>query len=85
MKSYETPELVEIYKGFHYNDEEYFTQKNFPKRCAEKAIAVCEKHNVKGRALDIGCAVGRTSLEIATYFDEVVGVDLCHAFILAAN
>lgn len=38
-----------------------------------------------GRALDIGCAVGRTTLELASHFDEVIGIDLSNAFIEAAN
>ena len=40
---------------------------------------------MKGRALDIGCAVGRTTIELATLFDEVIGIDLSNAFIAAAN
>lgn len=35
--------------------------------------------------MDIGCAVGRTSLELASHFDEVIGIDLSNAFIEAAN
>lgn len=37
------------------------------------------------RALDIGCAVGRSSFELARYVGEVVGIDYSHAFIEAAN
>jgi 2-polyprenyl-3-methyl-5-hydroxy-6-metoxy-1,4-benzoquinol methylase len=46
---------------------------------------VAKEQNVSGRALDIGCALGRTSIELASHFDEVVGIDLSHAFIEAAN
>jgi 2-polyprenyl-3-methyl-5-hydroxy-6-metoxy-1,4-benzoquinol methylase len=35
--------------------------------------------------LDIGCATGRTSLVLASQFDEVIGIDLSNAFIEAAN
>ena len=38
MKSYETKELVDMYLDFHYNDEEHFTVKNFPKACGERAV-----------------------------------------------
>jgi putative 4-mercaptohistidine N1-methyltranferase len=38
-----------------------------------------------GRALDLGCAVGGTSFELARYFDEVVGIDLSRRFISAAR
>lgn len=34
------------------------------------------------RALDIGCAVGRSSFELAKSFDEVIGIDFSEAFIL---
>ena len=33
------------------------------------------------RALDVGCAVGRSTFELAREFDEVVGVDFASAFI----
>ena len=33
------------------------------------------------RALDVGCAVGRSTFELARGFDEVVGLDYSHAFI----
>ena len=35
--------------------------------------------------MDIGCATGRTSLVLASHFDEVIGIDLSNAFIEAAN
>ena len=40
---------------------------------------------MKGRALDLGCAVGRSSFELNQYFDEVVGVDISKAFIACAD
>lgn len=36
-------------------------------------------------ALDVGCAVGRTSFDLTPAFKHVVGVDFSHAFIDAAN
>ncbi len=36
-------------------------------------------------ALDVGCAVGRSSFEFSRAFPRVVGVDFSHAFIAAAN
>ena len=36
-------------------------------------------------ALDIGCAVGRSSFELAKRFDRVVGIDFSHGFINACN
>lgn len=51
-----------MYMNFHYNDEENFTVKNFPHVCGQKAVKIAQEQNLKGRALDIGCAVGRTTL-----------------------
>jgi trans-aconitate methyltransferase len=35
--------------------------------------------------LDLGCSVGRTTLDLADYFNEVVGIDLSNALIDAAS
>jgi SAM-dependent methyltransferase len=37
------------------------------------------------RALDIGCAVGRSSFELCQKFADVVGLDYSQAFIDACN
>ena len=36
-------------------------------------------------ALDIGCAVGRSTFELAKRFNQVVGIDFSHGFIDACN
>jgi len=38
-----------------------------------------------GRGLDLGCAVGRSTFEMARDCDEVTGIDFSHAFINAAD
>jgi len=63
----------------------------FPQRCAE----LLEKHApvaaaaggaaARRRALDVGCAVGGASFELAKTFDDVVGFDFSKSFITAAN
>lgn len=35
--------------------------------------------------MDLGCALGRTTIELASHFEEVVGIDFSHAFVEAAN
>ena len=40
---------------------------------------------VLNKALDIGCAVGRSSFELARSFDNVIGIDFSHAFIDKCN
>ena len=39
----------------------------------------------RGRALDFGCGVGRLTNAMATYFDEVIGVDISSTMIGNAN
>lgn len=82
--SYETDALLSQYAEFHYGDE-VFGVPNFPKALAEIAI---EAHRRLGngrfaRALDLGCATGRASFELARAFDEVIGIDFSARFILA--
>lgn len=38
-----------------------------------------------GRALDLGCAVGRSSFELSRHAEEVIGIDFSKAFIEAAE
>jgi len=57
----------------------------FPVRCARWLTQAAREFGVPtGRALDVGCAVGRASFELARIYGEVVGVDLSRAFIDAA-
>ena len=38
------------------------------------------KDKPRKKAFDIGCAIGRSSFELARGFDEVIGVDFLCAF-----
>lgn len=79
---YETDELVSQYCDFQYGDE-YFGVTNFAKACAQKASEY-SKSTQHARALDLGCATGRASFELAGAFDHVDGIDYSQAFIDAA-
>ncbi len=74
---YETDELVSQYCEFHYGDE-YFGAANFPKAVAQLALDAAGK---TGKALDIGCSVGRAAFEIAGVFDEVDALDFSARFV----
>eukprot|EP01125_Pyxidicula_operculata_P015163 TRINITY_DN5122_c0_g1_i1.p1 TRINITY_DN5122_c0_g1~~TRINITY_DN5122_c0_g1_i1.p1 ORF type:complete len:235 (+),score=38.56 TRINITY_DN5122_c0_g1_i1:145-849(+) len=58
---------------------------NFPSRCAQ----LCLKFKPEGRtglkAIDVGCAVGGASFELARECEKVVGVDFSQRFIDTAN
>jgi len=71
--NYETDKMLSEYAEFHYG-ESYFDVPNFQKAIARLAI---EKMSGKPsrRALDLGCAVGRSSFELAKHFDHVSGID----------
>jgi putative 4-mercaptohistidine N1-methyltranferase len=88
---YESPTLVEQYLLFHYGSAEEILPYpcgpidalNFPVRIVTRFI---DRHSGSmGRALDLGCAVGRSSFELSKYFDRVVGIDKSESFIRAAE
>ncbi len=76
---YETDASVAQYCDFHYG-EEYFGIPNFPKQVADICGSLMESRPT-ARALDLGCATGRSSFELARYFDHVTGVDFSARFI----
>ncbi|MCC7135987.1 MAG: 5-histidylcysteine sulfoxide synthase [Nitrosomonas sp.] len=76
---YETDKLLSEYAEFHYGDT-YFDVPNFPKALAELAIAAMGNRPAR-TALDLGCASGRATFELARHFDHVTGVDFSARFI----
>ena len=77
--SYETDRLLSEYAEFHYGDE-YFGVANFPKALAEIAIGAMGNKPAR-RALDLGCATGRATFELARHFEHVTGIDFSARFI----
>jgi putative 4-mercaptohistidine N1-methyltranferase len=97
---YEADAMLQLYLRMHYATPaevvtpglEAFLPScalEFPRRCAEECFdAVRESEALQGvslRALDVGCAVGRSSFELARRCGAVVGVDFSHRFVDAAN
>ena len=76
---YETDRLVAEYAEFHYG-EEYFGVPNFPRALAAIAIEAMANKPAK-RALDLGCATGRATFELAQHFGRVTGIDFSARFI----
>ncbi len=74
---YESDALVAQYCEFQYGGEHFGVQ-NFAQRCAEIASSFATK---KTKALDLGCATGRASFELAKSFDTVEGVDFSVRFV----
>ncbi|MDT8363632.1 MAG: 5-histidylcysteine sulfoxide synthase [Nitrosomonas sp.] len=76
---YETDKLLSEYAEFHYGDS-YFDVPNFPRALAELAISAMGDRPAR-TALDLGCASGRATFELARHFDHVTGVDFSARFI----
>ena len=91
---YESERAVHEYMLFHYGRETDHMPfesgpkdaLNFPARCANVCVDNCTIPVARqGRALDIGCAVGGASFQLARHFRNVVGIDFSEHFIEAAN
>ena len=93
---YETERLLDEYLLFHYGT----AAELLPAMVAEvpalrEAMAEAVDFPVRtvghftplrgARALDLGCAVGRSSFELSAICEEVIGLDFSHGFIRAAN
>lgn len=93
-KVYESAEVTNEYLLLHYGSEqEQMPWESgprdacrFPQRSAQWLIDGARELGVAtDRALDVGCAVGGASFELARAYGEVLGVDLSRAFIDAAT
>ena len=92
MNIYETPKLLAEYLLFHYGkDHEVLPWEFGPKSALNFAVrSVTELLDesivpVNARALDLGCAVGRSSYELARVSTEVIAIDYSQSFVDAAE
>lgn len=76
---YETDELISQYCEFQYG-EKYFNVENYAISCIDLIDKYLNYIN-KSKALDLGCATGRMTFELAKYFDKVTGLDFSARFI----
>ena len=84
VSHYEDDALLAQYAEFHYG-QTYFNVPNFPAAVAHIALDAM-RDKPRRRALDVGCAVGRTSFELARGgFDAVIGIDFSARFIKLAD
>jgi 5-histidylcysteine sulfoxide synthase/putative 4-mercaptohistidine N1-methyltranferase len=78
---YETDAAVSQYCEFHYGPG-CFGVPNFPKAVVDYTMA--HHQGRKERALDLGCAVGRGTFELAKSFEQAVGIDFSARFVRQA-
>jgi 5-histidylcysteine sulfoxide synthase/putative 4-mercaptohistidine N1-methyltranferase len=76
---YETDKLMSEYAEFHYGDE-YFAVPNFPAALVNW-VRPFLAGKPRNKALDLGCASGRASFELARDFAAVTGIDFSARFI----
>ncbi|MDA0349417.1 MAG: putative 4-mercaptohistidine N1-methyltransferase [Verrucomicrobia bacterium] len=89
---YETDKAVSEYLLFHYGSADEIlpyangpvSALNYPVRCVVECVDSGILSN-DARALDLGCAVGRSSFELARLCTSVLGIDYSHRFIEAAD
>ncbi|MBS0659496.1 MAG: putative 4-mercaptohistidine N1-methyltransferase [Verrucomicrobia bacterium] len=92
MNPYESQRLLDEYLLFHYGAaEEVLPWAEGPRGAlgfAQRVVSetlVVEELPKDARALDLGCAVGRSSFELARNCAEVVGIDFSASFVRAAE
>src|ERR1051326_4428686 len=89
---YETDRALSEYLLFHYGLPEEIlpwpfgpsTALEYPVRCVSECLDV-ERLPRPARALDLGCAVGRSAFELARHCQEVIGIDASRRFVEVAQ
>jgi putative 4-mercaptohistidine N1-methyltranferase len=88
---YETAKLLEEYLLFHYGSAEEILGERMNHPLLREALGFPVRtvqhfgDAPAARGLDLGCAVGRSTFEMARSCGEVIGIDFSSAFISAAN
>lgn len=92
MNIYETPKLLAEYLLFHYGEPREILPWDFGPQTAlgfaERSVTeLLDRALVpeNARALDLGCAVGRSCYELASACSEVLGIDYSQSFVDAAE
>ena len=91
MNIYETDRLLAEYLLFHYGEDHEVMPwpcgpahaLHYPVRCVSECFGFASLPK-GGRALDLGCAVGCSSFELARHFPEVIGIDYSSRASIAA-
>ena len=91
MNPYETDKLLGEYLLFHYGTAEEVlpwesgpsSALDYPVRCVSECVDTAALPP-NARALDIGCAVGRATFELARHCVEAIGIDYSRRFIEVA-
>ncbi|MEA2047120.1 MAG: 5-histidylcysteine sulfoxide synthase [Campylobacterota bacterium] len=80
---YTTDTVISQYCHFGWGDNALHVE-NYPAHCARIALEYMKNRSRK-KAFDIGCAIGRSTFELARGFEKVIGVDFSARFIQEAE
>jgi len=80
---YTTDSIISQYCHFSWGENALGVD-NYPAKCAALALEYMQG-KAKRKAFDIGCAIGRSTFELARGFGEVIGVDFSTRFIQEAQ
>jgi putative 4-mercaptohistidine N1-methyltranferase len=87
--SYESDQLLNEYLLMHYGTDTELMPWNFGPKDAigfpVRTVNHFPKKSDPVRALDLGCAVGRSSFELSKTCNEVIGIDFSNSFVEAAE
>jgi putative 4-mercaptohistidine N1-methyltranferase len=87
---YDSDRGISEYLTFHYGGYEHRVPQalevamQFPARCVTECLDT-KRVPANARALDLGCAVGRSSFELARFCAEVLGIDYSARFVSVAT
>ena len=92
MNPYESDKLLAEYLLFHFGSHDEVlpwedgpaAALDYPARCVRECVDVATL-SPHARALDLGCAVGRSTFELASHCAEVIGIDYSRRFIQVAQ
>jgi putative 4-mercaptohistidine N1-methyltranferase len=92
MNIYESDKLLSEYLLFHYGSQQEILPSQmmvedalfYPVRCVSECLDTTALPR-NARALDLGCAVGRSTFELARWCASATGIDFSHRFIAAAE
>jgi len=85
---YESDKLLAEYLLFHFGQQEEVLPWAFGPQAALSFPVRTVAHFSEGKvasALDLGCAVGRSSFELSKSAEQVVGIDFSNSFVEAAS
>ncbi|MDB6122817.1 MAG: Methyltransferase type 11 [Pedosphaera sp.] len=89
---YETDRALSEYLLFHYGSPDELLPEGFPRemvlhfpvRCVTECVDM-KRLPPQARALDLGCAVGRATFELARWCSPVIGIDFSERFVTIAG